>query len=108
MMRGEGVLEKGDWASILLLDVHFGLVRRRPGPANRLLVLIAGVVVVVIATVVIVALVLRHVDLVKNNADQIAADFLDELLGADVHGLRIAPILNDLKGHIDFAGQNRS
>ena len=61
----------------------------------------------VIAAVVVVALVLRHVDVVQHDAHQVAADLLDQLLGADVHRLRIAAVLDDLQGHIHFAGEDR-
>src|SRR5213594_918379 len=46
-----------------------------------------GVVIVVVAAVVVVVLVGRHVDVVEDDAEEVAADFFDHLLGADGHGL---------------------
>src|SRR5438045_1848199 len=67
------------------------------GGSGRLLLVVARVVIVIITAVVVIAFVLRHVDVVQHDADQIAADFLDQLLGANVHRLRIAAVLDDLQ-----------
>src|SRR6266567_5616876 len=93
--------------SILLFDVQFCLVAGPGfGASGRVLVLVAGVVLVVIAAIVVVTLVLRHVDVVQDDANEIAADFLNQLLGADVHRLRIAAVLDDLQANVHSAGQN--
>src|SRR5450432_1532236 len=69
---------------------------------------IAGrIIVVVIAAVIIIAFVLRHIDVVEDDAEEIAADFFDDLLGAEVHRLRIAAVLDDLHYHVNFTCQNR-
>src|SRR3954471_24508430 len=72
---------------ILGFDVHFSGVC--DGSARRcglgFVIILRVVVVVVVAAVVIVALILRHIDVVQDDADQVAADFFDHLLGTDVH-----------------------
>ena len=60
-----------------------------------------GVVIVVIAAVVIIVLVGRHVDVVEDDSEEVAADFFDHLLGADGHRLGITAILDDLENAID-------
>src|SRR6266496_3297806 len=66
-----------------------------------------GVVIVVVAAVVVVVLVGSHVDVVEDDAEEVAADFFDHLLGADGHGLGVAPVLDDLEDAIDLAGEDR-
>src|ERR1051325_7739752 len=96
-----------DSPSVFSFDFRLALVAGGlVGAGRRLHLLVLGIVVVVVAAVVIVALVLGHVDVVEDDADQVATDLFDELFGADVHRLRVAAVLDDLEGDVHFAGQD--
>jgi len=66
------------------------------------------ILVLVVAAVIIIILILTHVDVVEHQPHEVAADFLDHLLGAQGHGHRVAAVLDDLQNHVHFAGQNGS
>src|ERR1035437_1594678 len=102
------ILIQSESLSILLFDVQFSLIFRCGArPRDRFRLFAAVIVIVVIPAVIVIALILRHVDVIQHDAYQVAADFLDQLLGADVHRLRITAVLDNLQGHIHLAGEDR-
>src|ERR1700690_899309 len=83
--------------SILLFDPDLAwVVRGTPPGRDFRFVFVARIVV-------IIALVLRHGNVIEDDAHQVAAGFFNQLFGANIHRLRITAVLDDLDGHVHFA-----
>src|SRR5208283_6248180 len=100
------ILAKAGAQSILLFDfLPAGVAAGAFFPGFGVLFLLVPrvvIIAVIVAAVVVVAFVLRHIDVVEDDADEVAADLFNHLFGADVHRLRVAAVLNDLDDHINL------